>query len=128
MSDQEHAENILEAARRDLRALRAMDDAVAFSDEIVGFHAHQAVEKALKAWLACLGVVFPKTHDLQRLLDLLREKGIPTEAMETFVDLNAFAVQYRYETLYDNEEPVDRLALTERIESLIHQVAVAMQR
>ena len=48
--------------------------------------------------------------------------------METFVDLNAFAVQYRYETLYDNEEPVDRLALTERIESLIHQVAVAIQR
>lgn len=77
MSDQEHAESILEAARRDLRALRAMDDAVAFPDEIVGFHAQQAVEKALKAWLA---------------------------------------------------EPVDRLALTERIESLIHQVAVAIQR
>lgn len=128
MSDQEHAESILEAARRDLRALRAMSDAVAFSDEIVGFHAQQAVEKALKAWLACLGVVFPKTHDLQRLLDLLREKGIATEAMETFVDLNAFAVQYRYETLYDNEEPVDRLALTGRIESLIHQVAAAIQR
>jgi HEPN domain-containing protein len=128
MSDQDHAESILEAARRDLRALRAMDDAVAFSDEIVGFHAQQAVEKALKAWLAYLGVAFPKTHDLQRLLDLLREKGIATEAMETFVDLNAFAVQYRYETLYDNEEPVDRLALTERIESLIHQVAVAIQR
>jgi HEPN domain-containing protein len=128
MSDQEHAENILEAARRDLRALRAMDDAVAFPDEIVGFHAQQAVEKALKAWLACLGVAFPKTHDLQRLLDLLREKGIATETMETFVDLNAFAVQYRYETLYDNEEPVDRLALTERIESLIHQVAVAIHR
>lgn len=64
MSDQEHAESILEAARRDLRALRAMDDVVAFSDEIVGFHAQQAVEKALKAWLAYLGVPFPKTHDL----------------------------------------------------------------
>lgn len=127
MSDQEHAESILEAAQRDLRALRAMDDAIAFSDEIVGFHAQQAVEKALKAWLAYLGVPFPKTHDIQRLIDLLRENGIPTEGMESFVDLNAFAVQYRYETLYDNEEPVDRLALTERIESLVRQVALAIQ-
>lgn len=52
MSDREHAEEILEAARRDLRALRAMTDVEAFPDEIFGFHAQQAVEKALKARLA----------------------------------------------------------------------------
>ena len=66
MSDQEHAEEILEASRRDLRALRGMGDVEAFSDEIFGFHAQQAVEKALKAWLAFLGQRFPKTHDLKQ--------------------------------------------------------------
>ncbi len=129
MNDRAHAEEILETARRDLRALRAMhDDTASFPDEIFGFHAQQAVEKALKAWLASLGVTFPKTHDLKRLIDLLGETGIPTEPMQSFVDLNAFAVQYRYETLYSDEEPVQRAELTGRIESLIEQVAAAIGR
>lgn len=47
MNDREHAEEILETARRDLRACRAMHDVTDFPDEIFGFHAQQAVEKAL---------------------------------------------------------------------------------
>ena len=105
-----------------------MHDTDAFPDEIFGFHAQQAVEKALKAWLAYLGVTFPKTHDLKWLIDLLGETGIPTEPMQSFVDLNAFAVQYRYETLYSDEEPVQRAELAGRIESLIQQVAAAIGR
>lgn len=84
-----------------------MRDVEDFPDEIFGFHAQQAVEKALKAWLAVLGVQFPKTHDLKLLLDLLGERGVPTEGLQSFVDLNAFAVQYRYESLYSDEEPVN---------------------
>ena len=99
MSDREHAEEILETARRDLRAVRAMHDTESFPDEIFGFHAQQSVEKALKAWVALLGKQFPKTHDIKRLIDVLRENGIVTETLEPFVDLNAFAVQYRYEPL-----------------------------
>lgn len=128
MNDREHAEEILEAARRDLRALRAMRDVSSFPDEIFGFHTQQAIEKSLKAWLACLGVAFPKTHDLQLLIDLLKGAGVSTESMEPFVDLNAFAVQYRYETLYDDEAPLDRSEWLERVSSLIDEVAVAIQR
>jgi HEPN domain-containing protein len=123
MSDREHAEEILETARRDLRALRAMSDTDAFPDEIFGFHAQQSVEKALKAWLAFLGIVFPKTHDLKRLIDLLGESGVSTGALDPFVDLNSFAVQYRYESLYADEEPIDRPGLAGMIELLIVQVA-----
>jgi HEPN domain-containing protein len=126
MNDREHAKEILETARRDLRALRAMNDSVSFSDEIFGFHAQQAVEKALKAWLAFLGTEFPKTHDLQKLIDLLGNRGIPTDDMKPFVDLNAFAVQYRYESLYSDEEPVDRPDLVKRCEGLIDRVAAAI--
>ena len=115
MNDQAHAEEILEAARRDLRALRAMNDPEAFSDEIFGFHAQQSVEKALKAWLAFLEQRFPKTHDLKQLIDLLGEGGVLTAGMDDFVDLNAFAVQYRYESLYSVFLNPSRIAAQERI-------------
>lgn len=46
--------------------------------------------------------------------------------MESFVDLNAFAVQYRYESLYANEDSVDRSELADKIESLIEQVAAVL--
>ncbi|MCX6550713.1 MAG: HEPN domain-containing protein, partial [Acidobacteria bacterium] len=37
----------------------------------IGFHAQQAAEKFLKAYLVAHQVEFPKTHDLGRLLDLI---------------------------------------------------------
>jgi HEPN domain-containing protein len=126
MNDREHAKEILEAARRDMRALRGMHDAEAFTDEIFGFHAQQAVEKALKAWLAFLGQRFPKTHDLKSLFDLLETNGVTVAAYEQFVDLNAFAVQYRYETLYSDEEALDRPELVKRIEALLDVVNTAI--
>lgn len=122
MNDREHAKDILEAARRDMRALHGMHDAETFTDEIFGFHAQQAVEKALKAWLAFLGQRFPKTHDLKSLFDLLASNGVAVAAFEPFVDLNAFAVQYRYETLYSDEEALDRPELLKRIEALLDVV------
>ncbi len=42
----------------------------------VAFHAQQAAEKVLKAVLVHATVEFPKTHDLQALLLLLRNSGI----------------------------------------------------
>lgn len=128
MSDRAHAEEMLEAARRDVRALRSMTDPAAFADEIFGFHAQQAVEKAMKAWLAFRGQRYPTTHDLQTLIDRLDAIGISTEGFDEFVDLNAFAVQYRYESLYDDEEPLDRVALADRVEWLIGQVATAFSK
>ena len=44
----------------------------AFS-EAVAFHAQQAAEKSLKALLVWRQMEFPKTHDLERLLELAGE-------------------------------------------------------
>jgi len=52
MSDLKEARTLFEAAERDLLALRGMRDSTVFTDEIFGFHAQQAAEKLLKAWLA----------------------------------------------------------------------------
>ena len=54
MSEPEHAV-LLAMARKDLVALAGMGDLKVFADEIFGFHAQQATEKALKSWLATLG-------------------------------------------------------------------------
>ena len=47
----DHAQDLLRMARKDFDALRGMLDHPLFADEIFGFHAQQAIEKSLKAWL-----------------------------------------------------------------------------
>ena len=47
MSDLKQARALVEAARRDLSALRGMLDADVFADEIFGFHIQQAAEEQL---------------------------------------------------------------------------------
>ena len=97
MSGVEHAREMVILAQRDLKALQGMLDADTFADEIFGFHAQQAVEKALKAWLTIVGVEYPRTHDLEELLELLEEHAEPIlEAFYDLVDLTDFAVQFRY--------------------------------
>ncbi len=54
MENREEARRLLDVARKDLNALPGMMDVETFADEIFGFHAQQATEKALKAWLTFL--------------------------------------------------------------------------
>lgn len=77
MASFEEACLLLAAANRDFRALRGMTDSSVFADEIFGFHAQQAAEKALKAWLAVLDVEYPRTHDAStnRLYPALHRQG-----------------------------------------------------
>ena len=61
------------------------------------FFAQQCVEKYLKAQLVEIGVSFPKTHDLEVLLDLVLPKRPLWEAFRsTLNDLTSFAVAFRY--------------------------------
>jgi hypothetical protein len=48
----DHAQDLLLLAGKDFSALRGMLGNPLFADEIFGFHAQQAIEKSLKAWLA----------------------------------------------------------------------------
>lgn len=119
MSDVEHAWSLLQMSADDLRALRAMSDPQDFSDQIFGFHAQQAVEKALKAWLALLHVLYPRTHDLTLLLDLLQEAGADAAAYSDLEWLTQFAVQMRYELAQDGQLELDRELTVSRVRSLL---------
>jgi HEPN domain-containing protein len=123
MSGVEHAREMITLAQRDLKALQGMLDAETFADEIFGFHAQQAVEKALKAWLSLIGVEYPRTHDLEELLELLEEHAEPIlEAFYDLVDLTDFAVQFRYRIFEDAEDRLDRGETIRQVSDLVVHV------
>lgn len=97
MAESSVARLLLESAQQDEKAVAALSPVRDIGDAIVGFHAQQAVEKALKAVLSSAGIAFRRTHDLAELLDLLADSGLsaPPEA-ETLDELNPYAVEARY--------------------------------
>jgi len=98
MIDREDAERLLRLAETDLKAVRNMLDPERFEDPVFGFHAQQAVEKALKAWLSLRGVAYARTHDLRLLMNLLQTQGeADCERFVGLADLTDFAVQFRYD-------------------------------
>jgi hypothetical protein len=121
MSGVEHAREMLTIAQRDFNALQGMLDAETFADEIFGFHAQQAVEKALKAWLSLVGVEYPRTHDLEELLELLEEHAEPIlDAFYDLIDLTDFAVQFRYRIFEAAEGRLNRGAMVRQVNDFVH--------
>ena len=110
-------------AKQDLSALRGMKDKTIFAEEIFGFHAQQAVEKSLKAWLALIGVDFPLIHDLEELFALLKDQGqaVP-DIFQSLVDLTDFSVQFRYDTYIDFEDELDRDEIIQKVQNFVDHV------
>ena len=59
-------------AEADATAARQLAGNPEITDEIVGFHAQQAVEKWLKALMAARGLPEARIHDIGRLVQLWR--------------------------------------------------------
>jgi HEPN domain-containing protein len=88
------------------------------SDEIVGFHAQQAVEKWLKALMAARGLAQLRTHDIDQLSRALEADGVELPfARSHLAELTVFAVPLRYEQLLDSE-PLDRRATVALLEEV----------
>ncbi|AUB84147.1 HEPN domain-containing protein [Candidatus Thiodictyon syntrophicum] len=115
------AERLLRRACADLKALRHMGDPDSFDDNIYGFHAQQAVEKSLKAWLACLGYDYPLRHDLGELLAALAAAGQDIATLWPLTDLTPFAVQLRYDE-FENCPPLDRSSIEADVGALVARV------
>lgn len=98
MADQRDvAEQLLDLAREDLAAARALTDAEGVSASKSGFNAQQAVEKALKAVLAGRGEDFPFTHDIAVLIELCEDQDfqLPDDLREAD-RLTPYAAALRY--------------------------------
>lgn len=123
MNDREHARSLLAMVEKDLKALVGMqDNPESFADYIFGFHAQQAIEKTLKAWIAARGLVYPLTHDTSELLALLEEDGVRVGRFMELVQYDPFAVLFRYEALEEDVPVIDRSSVIEEVTALFEHV------
>ena len=103
----ELAELLLRKAGQDALLVEKLCDDPDVSDEMIGFHAQQAVEKLVKAVLAKASVRFPRTHDLLELVELAQSHGFSLPIQESELDLlTPYAVGFRYA---DQPSAFDRL-------------------
>jgi hypothetical protein len=96
------AQVLLIKASEDESALQATGN----PDAVLGFHAQQAVEKLLKALISAHSAPFELTHNLLRLATALQNLGevLPLTPI-SLSDLNDFAVEYRYDLLFQHATP-----------------------
>ena len=122
MNDLEQARELAGAAERDISALRGMDDATVFANEIFGFHVQQAAEKLLKAWLASWGEAYPLSHDLAALLDMLNSAGADVADFDGLVDYTRYAVRLRYASADPGVGQLNRPVAIKQVEALLAAV------
>lgn len=78
-------ETLLDIAKRNFVTAETMMKLVEADDgylNVVGYHAEQAIELAIKHYLETHGIKYPMTHDISQLT-----AWIPDEAMEPFEDI-----------------------------------------
>jgi HEPN domain-containing protein len=97
-------------ARSDLAL--AQEDSSEVMREMRCFHAQQAAEKAIKAVLVARDIDFPYTHNIAKLLSIVRDSGVDlADGLDPAADLMAYAVHLRY------PGPHDRISEDERAEA-----------
>ena len=120
--DIQQAKLLLGMADGDLGALRVMHRPADVTDEIFGFHVQQAAEKCFKAWIAMLGEEYPLTHDLGKLIDVVRARDAAVSQHAALKAFSAFAVHYRYSPFPEDAGPIDRPAAIRQVEALMQWV------
>lgn len=90
-------------SRQDLDLVREVLDNKNVAPEIIFFHLQQSVEKLIKSLFTYHSVLFPKTHDLEKLADLAEEHGILLPSfIDRLFDLSPYAVDGRYAIIHDD--------------------------
>lgn len=106
-----HAESDLRLA-----GIAAADEGVLPSQSC--FHAQQAVEKSLKAALLVRGLDFPPGHDIEELLIIAAQNGVPIpEGIGDAALLTPYAVETRYPGYLEEvtrKDARDAIALAEK--------------
>ncbi len=125
MKFRENAETLLAKADEDLFVLRAFVTEARATDGVWGFHAQQAVEKALKAWLSAHEVNYPFTHQISDLFSLCQEHGFElNESYLELIDLTSYAMELRYGGMGPETDSLDRprlLTLTADLWTLVRK-------
>lgn len=107
-------EVLYKKAKTDLKAakilLKSFEDGDEELDlETIMFHLQQCAEKLLKSLLSYNKIHFTKTHDIERLLEELKENQISVlnESIE-LIELSEYAVEGRYAMIHDDLEDANK--------------------
>jgi HEPN domain-containing protein len=117
LPETEEALLLLRKATEDYEAVKKFAGDPEIADSVIGFHAQQTAEKAIKAVLASCGDEFPWTHDLRHLVERLdvRRRSLPP-ALDDVRELAPWAVEFRYgETIDDHLDREQAIALAEQV-------------
>lgn len=105
-------------ASDDATAVREFSGNPEISDEIIGLHAQQAVEKWLKALMAIRNLAQLRTHDIDQLGRALESDGVELPfPRPRLAELTIFGVPLRYEQFLD-AEPLDREATVALVDGI----------
>lgn len=105
------ADMFLYKAIVDLNSARCLlqaynEDKIEIDIEKIYFELQQSAEKALKAMLTKNAIVFPKTHDIEQLLNICTENNVRildnAQLLEELIELSDYAVEGRYSILRDD--------------------------
>jgi HEPN domain-containing protein len=95
---------------------------------IIAFHAQQAAEKHLKAALVRHQVEFPKTHDIQELLNLIGcADACLAESLQAAAILTPYGAQIRYPSDLGDVTRADSERAVEIAVAVRDRIAVALR-
>ena len=129
MKNLDKANNWLQRAKSNMARAKAgrVSPDILFED--LCYDAQQAVEKALKSVCIIHEIVFPKTHDIAYLIELL-EKGnveVPGELQNAKI-LTGYAVETRYPGDYEPVNEDDYLNAMQLAEKVLKWVEKKMEK
>jgi HEPN domain-containing protein len=105
-------------ATEDATAVREFSANHEIADSIIGFHAQQAAEKWLKAVIVARHLKYERTHEIGRLLEVLKNDGCELPpASDQLDELTQYAVPLRYDQILDAES-LDREATVTLVEEV----------
>lgn len=111
----------LTISKRDLQSARVLLKELIL--ENVAYHCQQSAEKTLKAYLVHQGVGFPKTHDLDVLLDLCCQFDAEFRRWDDVADtLTPYATEFRYPSDTLEPEEADALQAIEMAAAMLNFV------
>jgi HEPN domain-containing protein len=93
----EYAGTLLRLADADLHACRVLAGHEHVADGAVGFHAQQAVEKALKVAIVLAEAELPRSHDLEMLAEQAAARAPLPDELAGVDWLTPWAVALRYD-------------------------------
>ncbi len=86
----------------------------------VAYHLQQAVEKTLKAFLECVGVTVPNTHDISRLVRMSQNNGSRVVITEWIDDKSDMLTRWETDTRYDIDYCVEKNKVLEGLSEVKH--------